>query len=150
MKNYRAAGKGRPKAFSGSNLLRALSDDHTRITHDRVEIAGNITRGCVLYQLSRSGAQILRGGQHSDGRTETTHADVVLRDHIVEGAGVEGENWFNRGLVFHARDGVGFVMIHVAGGYDQDAIVLRRNHIRNRLPELFQSFELSGAERDGN
>jgi hypothetical protein len=75
---------------------------------------------------------------------------VLLGDDVVESAGVEGENWFDRAAVLHARDGVGFVMIHVAGGDDQNRIVLHGNHIRNGVSELLKSVELSGAQRNRN
>src|SRR5580700_6332138 len=75
---------------------------------------------------------------------------MLLRHHLIKGAGVERKNRLDRARVFDSRNGVGFVMIHVAGGDDQNLPLLRRNHISNRIPELRKDLELSGSKRDRN
>src|SRR5271156_4316556 len=137
-------------ATGETSFSRTLPDHHAGVAYDSVAVAGDVARGCVFHQLRRGCAEFLRSREHDDCRAEAAHADVLLRDRIVERVGVEGEDGFNRTVVFHAGDGVGFVMIHVARGYDQNWIVLRRDHLRNGFAQLLESLELMSAERDGN
>ena len=75
---------------------------------------------------------------------------MLLGNHIEEGAGVKAENWFNRTLVFAAGNGVGLVVIHVAGGDDENAAAMCGDRFRHSKAQLFECCELSGAERDWN
>ena len=73
-----------------------------------------------------------------------------LRDGIVKRAGIQTQDRFNRAVILRARDGVRFVMIHVAGGDDQNWTVLRRNDVGDCDSELFESSKLRRAHRDRN
>ena len=75
---------------------------------------------------------------------------MLLGDHIVKAAGVETEDCFDCALIFNASDGVGLVVIHIAGGDDQHRLAMRHNGFRQRDAELLERFELSGSERDRN
>ena len=138
---------GSDSAAAALKILYRLMNYYASVAYDHIVVAGDVTGGCVFHQLGRSCAELFCCGQHRDGRTEATHADVLLGDHVIQGAGVEPENWFNRTVVFHTRDGVGLVMVHVAGGDDQDAGVLGRDHIRNCTSEFRQSLELPRVPR---
>ena len=69
---------------------------------------------------------------------------MLLGNHIEEGAGVKAENWFNRTLVFAAGNGVGLVVIHVAGGDDENAAAAERGLIA-RFASPYDAYAIIGA-----
>ena len=72
-------------------------------------------------------------------RTDVVQPARIERQHLIDGA-----------PVLHARDRVALVVIHVAGGDDQHALVSLRQHIGDRDAQCAQHLEVAGADGDGN
>src|SRR5258706_8919385 len=121
---------------------------HARISHHVLALAGGVGRGRIFHQLRVARAEALCGGQHRYRRTVAAHADALAAHGLEQTGGIAGEDAVNRLLVLRARDAVALVVVHVAGGDDQDRLLLPLYHARQRFAEFHERFEPANADAD--
>src|SRR6266516_8025293 len=96
------------------------ADHYARVSHHHFAITRNITRCGVLDKFGCGSAQALGGGQHCHCGAEAAHTDVFAHDDVKQSARIQGQDSLDGFVVFHPGDLVALVMVHVAGGDDQD------------------------------
>lgn len=99
-----------------------LHHDNTCIADHAIEVAGNLAGSGIADEFRARGAEFTGGDEHGRGGAVAAHADAFGAHRVVERTRVEREDAVNRLAVFHTRDGVAFVVVHVRAGNDEDGI----------------------------
>src|ERR1700751_493276 len=125
-----------------------LTHQHSRIPYHHLTITRHIPRRRILHKFSLGRSQILRRSQHRRRRSVTAHADVFTDHDFIQPARIQRENPIDRLLIFHTRESVALVMIHITRSQHEHWLAPIPKNLPNGPPQTLKHLILSGPDRN--